>query len=60
MSQIELDVEMLKDLIEYWGEEYKKCDRAMDQQGRLIASCYKDAYQTILMNHDLPCYIPKN
>lgn len=56
MKSIELDIKNLDKLIMYWR---KAKINAEDEEDKLIASCYVDAYQTVRINHGLPL-LPKD
>lgn len=47
---MELNIENINNLIRYWRDQK---ENAMDDENRLIASCYVDAFQTVRVNHGL-------
>jgi len=50
MNETLLNVKNIHTLIKYWRKEYKNSETPSES---LIASCYVDAYQTVLINHGL-------
>ena len=53
---VELDVENLDNLIRYWRKER---DNAKDEEDKLVARCYIDAFQTVRVNNGLKL-LPKD
>ena len=51
MNETFLDTKNIHNLIKYWRKEEKNSEGITD---KLIARCYIDAYQTVLVNHSLP------
>lgn len=51
MNETFLNVKNIHDLINYWRKEVNSATGATD---KLIARCYVDAFQTVLVNHNLP------
>jgi len=50
MNETLLNTKNIHKLIKYWRKEKENADGPSD---RLIASCYIDAFQTVLNNHGL-------
>jgi len=51
---VELNEKNINSLIRYWRKKNKMSVSAGHSEDALIARCYVDAYQTVLVNHGLP------